>query len=422
MQLSNAKQPKIRSALAAASCTLLGLTAQSVEAAPEPANVDSALLFYNEADRVNVTAATALITKPLEQDEVLTITPTFDTISGASPTGATPTASDPLPTEKISDLRFAIAFAYQHALDRLNRRTLGANFSIEQDYSSAGLSYIRERDINNKLTTLAVGLSGSLDTIFPTTGVVNDGLTPLSADSLTRASGATNGGGGEDDDEEDDGEVATKVNIDGMVGITQVVNRRMLVQLNYSLGLSNGYLTDPYKIISSVDGSSGATLSYVTEKRPDSRWRQSIYTRAVLHLPEDVIHFSYRYYFDEWGIDAHTFELKYHFTLADGAYLQPEARYYSQSAADFFYYSLIEGEPLPEYASADYRLARMNSLTYGLKFAMPIGKSGEFSTRAAYMKQTGESHPDEAIGEQRLVDLYPGLEAYIVQLGLAFKF
>ena len=46
---------------------------------------------------------------------------------------------------------------------------------------------------------------------------------------------------------------------------------------------------------------------------------------------------------------------------------------------------------------------------------------GELSARAAYMKQSGDSHPADAIGVQRTQDLYPGLEALMVQLGLTLK-
>jgi hypothetical protein len=52
----------------------------------------------------------------------------------------------------------------------------------------------------------------------------------------------------------------TKDIIDVVIGVTQVVSRKMLVQLNYSFSNSSGYLTDPYKILSLVDGTSGDTI------------------------------------------------------------------------------------------------------------------------------------------------------------------
>ncbi|MFN2111115.1 MAG: DUF3570 domain-containing protein, partial [Anaerolineae bacterium] len=210
--------------------------------------------------------------------------------------------------------------------------------------------------------------------------------------------------------------------VDGIIGVTQVVNRRTLMQLNYSLGVSSGYLTDPYKIISMIDGTTGTTVDYRTELRPDSRLRQSFYWKTVYHLSEDVIHFSYRYYWDDWGIRSNTFDLHYHFDLGSDFYLEPQFRYYTQSAADFYHHSLVDGAALPSYASADYRLAEMTSKSYGLKLAMAVGKDGELSARVTYMKQTGNSHPADAIGVQRNLDLYPGLDAVYGQLGYTFTF
>ena len=62
-----------------------------------------------------------------------------------------------------------------------------------------------------------------------------------------------------------------------VVGVTQVMNRYWLAQLNYSVGTTNGYQTDPYRILSVVDPISGAPLQYLYEGRPGSRIRQSLY-------------------------------------------------------------------------------------------------------------------------------------------------
>ena len=427
---------------------------------------DTALLYYVEHGRVTVGEATARVSQQLNDDETITVTPTVDIITGASPTGATmsdqtqtfssvdSTAPYTLPLKSFSDRRYAVSVEWQQPLDRLTKSILGASASTEKDYSSLGASATLTRDYNNKLTTLSVGISGNLDSVAPAGGIVPQGLTPLASayavasasipsssgnyyefeDSLTplvhaitTASGAVistgtststtsivNGGGSR--------QTKKKEIVDGIIGFTQVINRRTLMQFNYSLGLSSGYLTDPYKIISMIDGTTGETVDYRTELRPDSRLRQSLYWKTVLHLPHDVIHLSYRYYWDDWGIRSNTVDLHYHFVLSDDFYLEPQFRYYNQSAADFYHHSLVNGATLPSYASADYRLAKMTSMTYGLKLAKAVGKDWELSARLMYMKQTGDSHPADAIGVQRTLDLYPGLDAVIAQLGLSFTF
>lgn len=221
------------------------------------------------------------------------------------------------------------------------------------------------------------------------------------------------------EEEEDEGE--HKVTTELLLGVTHVVSRRALTQFNYSASYSDGYLTDPYKVLSVVDGTSGATLDYRYEKRPASRQANSLFWKLNYHLPEDVVYPSYRYFWDDWDIVSHTVDLKYRAELGSGLYLEPHARYYRQSAASFFHHSLVDGAPLPSYASADLRLAAMRSSTLGLKFGMPLG-AGEFTLRYEALVQQGESHPADAIGIQQDYDLYPTLNASIIQLGYSFKF
>ena len=472
----------VRAALAAASCGLLGIASPSAiaGAAGDATQADTALLYYAEHDgRVKVSEATARLEQPLGDGETVTVTPTVDVITGASPTGATisdqpqtftttdTTPANTLPLKSFTDRRYAITVEWEQPLDRLTKSVLGASASTEKDYNSLGASATLMRDFNNKLTTLSAGISGSLDSVEPAGGIVPQGLTPLSSayavasaapadysdyeyedssrphiedaltppaavstalvHAITTASGAViSTGSGGTSTSIVNGSIARqtkkKEGVDGMIGLTQVVNRRTLMQLNYSLGISSGYLTDPYKIISMINGTTGETVDYRTELRPDSRLRQSIYWKAVYHLNEDVIHFSYRYFWDDWGIRSNTVDLHYHFVLGDDFYVEPQFRYYTQSAADFYHHSLVDGAALPRYASADYRLAEMKSTSYGLKLAMAIGKDSELSARVTHMKQTGNSHPADAIGVQRTLDLYPGLDAVIAQLGYIFTF
>lgn len=462
----------VRYALAAATCGLLGIAPTSALAAvsattSDPTQVESAALYYSEKDRVTVQAATAIFTVPLGDEELVTITPTVDAISGASPNGAIPTnkpqligktttPAGKLPTQQFTDRRYAISGAWQMPINRTSRSVLGADLSSEYDYRSVGANYAYLQDFNSKLTTLTLGVSGSLDAVAPSSGVVPLGLAritfspnaPVSsltdspvlsddeiggivADTRTQASGSTttssrsstvDGGGGATAGETEK-ETRNKRAVDAIVGVTQVIHRRALMQLNYSIGSSNGYLTDPYKIISLVDGSTGETTGYVTERRPGSRLRQSVFWKGVLHLPKDTVHLSYRYYWDDWNIRSNTVDLHYHINLGGShVYIEPQARYYNQTAAAFHRFRLVDGSLFPKYASADLRLAQLSSVSYGLKLAAPLGKVGELSARVIKMRQTGLHHPKNAIGVERNQDHYPTLNATTIEVSFSFKF
>ncbi len=121
------------------------------------------------------------------------------------------------------------------------------------------------------------------------------------------------------------------------------------------MALSDGYLTDPFKIVTVVDPATGlpatggffdtaatGNLPYVYENRPDSRQRNNLFFRVAHHLTEDVIHFSYRYFWDDWGISSNTFDLKYRYQMGR-SYLQPHVRYYLQEEADFYRHNLVQG-------------------------------------------------------------------------------
>ena len=112
-------------------------------------------------------------------------------------------------------------------------------------------------------------------------------------------------------------------------------------------------------------------------------------------------------------------DLHYRYELAGGSYLQPHVRYYTQTAAEFFRTSLTDGDPLPQYASADYRLGEFTTTTLGLKYAMPTGKNSEFSARAEFITQV-QNDVTTAVGDQLNQDLTPDLDSVVFQVGYSF--
>jgi len=121
-------------------------------------------------------------------------------------------------------------------------------------------------------------------------------------------------------------------------------------------------------------------------------------------------------------VRSDTVELHYRLALGRWGYFEPHVREYRQSAAGFFRFYLDEGAPAPSYFSADPRLAGFRGSTLGLKYAIPMDDSGgELSLRVERYSQTGSGPSYVPAGLQGL-DLYPGLDAWIVQLGARFAF
>jgi len=435
MQLKNSKVINIKSKLGLATCSLLQVAAPAAQAAGSDWDIDTAFLFYSESDsRVQAAEPAVYLGRNLgDEGDRIDLRLVVDALTGATPNGAhaisaangapqtfsTPSGNGTYTAEAgetplddtFHDTRVAVGADWTIALDRLSKVILGVNASGEFDYFSLGLSTTYLRDFNNRNTTLKLSAAINNDTISP------EGNIPLEFAPMVISGNALNRDGADD----------TKTITDFLIGVTQVVNRNTIIELNYSLGLTDGYQNDPYKIVTVVnaDGSladtgifdaSTGNLPYIYEKRPDSRTRNTLFFRTAHHLTEDVINFSYRYFWDDWGINSHTFDFRYRYQLGS-SYLQPHIRYYTQDAADFYTHNLVVGSDidssgtvLVKEASNDYRLGELVTTTIGLKYGIPISSDSEFSVRGEFINQslTEDGVPSD---EQT-----PDLDAVVLQV------
>ena len=102
--------------------------------------------------------------------------------------------------------------------------------------------------------------------------------------------------------------------------------------------------------------------------------------------------------------------------------MEPQARYYSQTAATFFHDYLVSGQPLPTYASSDSRLGKFSATTLGLKLGIRTGSTSEFYMLAENYKQSGKSTNPNAIGDLASENLFSGVNATSLVLGFTFAF
>ncbi len=424
MQLSGGNG--VRLALAAATSALLG----GVEARAGEWTFDSQVLYYGETDRVTAIEPVVSARWDRGDGKALNLKLTVDSLTGASASGATPStraqtyttpsghksyvvpAGETPLDPSFLDTRWALNTSWETPLSPAWRATFGLNASTEYDYNSASLNATVARDFNQRNTTLSLGVSLGYDRIDPVGGVprplgsmspeVPDDAAPL--DRL-----------GESDD---------KSVYDLLLGFTQVLDPRSLLQVNLSLGRTSGYLTDPYKLVSLVEASAGAgqgePLDQIHESRPDSRSKQSLYVayKRMIRGP-DVFDLAYRYHWDDWSVRSHTLELRYRWDLGQAGYLQPHVRYYTQSAADFYTRFLEAGAPLPAYASADYRLGELDGTTLGFKYGFPLAHEREWNVKLELYRQSGSS-PSSAPGSLAGFELVPNVDALMVQVGCSF--
>jgi hypothetical protein len=431
------EQNNLGAALAAATCALLGTAAVApVKAADADRwSFDSTLLYYGEdKDRVQDVSA-AIAAQRAFDDRLLSLTLTADTLTGASASGAialdtpqtftspsgratytTPAGEVPL-DDTFLDTRFALNAGWTQPLARLYTLSAGLGFSTEYDYTHLGANLGLARDFNKRNTTVNAGIAWSQDDIDPVGGA------PIPLSQMLDVGDLGNKRGTDSKDV-----------LDVLLGVTQVLSRNTVVRINYSYSQSSGYLNDPYKILSVVDPSTGDTIArtpapgatgpsglYMYESRPDSRGKHSLYTELKHAFGAPVLHASYRFMTDDWGIDSHTGELRLRWPIGAASYVEPQLRYYMQSEADFYRASLVQGQPVPEHASADFRLGDFDAVTLGIKFGHRTVSGNEWSTRLEYYQQGGDVPREQLIGNQLGREQYPDLSAVIVQFGYRFK-
>lgn len=426
--------------LTAATCALLGSAApSSAHAADETErwSFDTSLLYYGESDdRVQDLSATIAAKRDFGDERSLGLTLTADTLTGASANGAialdrpqtftspsgravyaTPAGDVPL-DDTFLDTRFALSASWTQPLARLYTFSAGAGFSTEYDYTHVGANLGLARDFNKRNTTLSAGIAYSQDSIDPVGGA------PVPLTQMLDVGDSGNKLGSDSKDV-----------LDLLLGITQVLGRNTILRVNYSYSDSSGYLNDPYKILSVVDPLTGDTLTrvpaagnegpsglFLYESRPDHRVKQSLYAEVKHAMGKPVLGASYRFMTDDWGIDSNTAEVRLRWPWSNSSFIEPQLRYYTQSAADFYRSSLVSSDPLPQYASADFRLGDFDAITVGLKFGHRTATGNEWSTRIEYYQLDGQIPRAQIIGNQASREQYPDLNAIIAQFSYSFGF
>ena len=423
-------------ALASAALSGQALDAQEKDADPITGyDLKGSYLFYQEEDRISVNSFGLSGERKAGAENIYSFRVTQEFMSGPSPNGAVPSdrpytytrpsgtpqeiGSNELPADKrFSEHRTALDGQWTHDFPSFFEFSLGGHLSVEDDYRSLGANTNLAYDLNGKNTRLTSGLSYSLDTVVPKGGF-REPFEPMREPV--------------DKPPEEDEMNKQKSVVDLLFGINQVIDAHSLVQLNYGFGASEGYLTDPYRLISVVgtDGRPVLQTGYsvnlplaLSESRPENRQKHIIYTQYKRSLLErDVLELSYRFMADSWGINSHTMDTRYKAHIGEKSFLQFHLRYYYQTEADF-YTAFYKESQQPgqgeeeEYGSSDYRLGEMSSYTVGIEYGQNR-VSYPFSVAVEYYLQATKE-PQDKFGELLNQELNPDLKVIIFRINLDF--
>ena len=441
--MKNNKKCNIKAALSLATSALLettvivGNVAHAQDA--DEWQFETAFLLYSEADRVTAGEGIIAGTKTFDNDEILNLKLTVDALTGASANGAvvqpkaqtftrpsgngqyvTTEGETPL-DDTFHDTRVQLNAQWTQPLADNITGSVGAHLSKEYDYLSLGLNGNLAYDFNKKNSTISMGLSHFQDTFTPEGRIPKPFSSMLVGDSSSV-----------DWDAEFAktriGDSENKSTTDMLVGFTQVINRRMITAFNYSYSIVDGYLTDPFKVISVLD-TEGLAQDYIYENRPDSRVKQSAFMQTKYHFDDSLFNtvadVSYRYMWDDWGINSHTIDTRFTIPVGKKSYIEPHIRYYQQGAADFYKPYIINEEfvdeqPITGFVSSDYRIGEMSAITIGAKYGVVLNGGNELSFRIEYYRQMPTNAGFTDPSALNRLDVYPVVEAVIAQVSYSF--
>lgn len=406
--------------------------------------LDSAVVFYSESDgRVKTIEPMISFNHTSKNGDSYDVKVVYDSLTGATPNGAIPsnveqtftaasiptttirtgasgravTVYDPsaglvytsyntplakLPLADFNDRRYAVDLGYATDLNSDNPLSVGANYSSESDFKSTSLRASLSHTLANGNTTLSIGGNYEKDTSTPNFGIPK----PLGVTSNSASMQAS------------DSKTVNSL----MLGVSQVMTRNWLMSANLSWGRTNGYQTDPYKVVSVVSSTTYRPWSYLYESRPDSRQRTALYVDNKFATGSWVTDIGARYYKDDWGIKSTTLELSEHIPVGSSAYIEPVLRFYKQSEADFFQYYLTSTEPHPEFISADSRLDAFKGITYGLRAGMNVAKNIEVYGMLQYYKQSASNNATLPGSGNDNLNLFAGTNAVSALAGVKWRF
>ncbi|ESU22691.1 hypothetical protein FEDK69T_19490 [Flavobacterium enshiense DK69] len=233
----------------------------------------------------------------------------------------------------------------------------GLSFSAEFDYTSiganAGFTKI-SKDKNREFSAKAMAFFDTWKVILP--------VELRNAPSDTEAS---------------QGDKKPRNSYNLGLALSQVVNRNFHVAFITDIGYQQGLLATKFNRVYFND----IPATVKSEKLPDTRFKIPVGVRGNCFLGDNIVlRAFYRYYWDDWGINSHTFSLEPTYKLSAFSSISVPYRFYTQSAADYFKPIYLHGLE-EEFYTSDYDLSKFSSNMIGLGYKVTDADKGIFHVK-----------------------------------------
>ena len=330
---------------------LFGLGASAIAGQARAQEVATAVYVRTDSDKTVVIAPRLRVQAQVSDETSVSATYAADVWTSASIDIRTSASQVP-----VTEQRDEIDMAVDQEFEDINL-TLSYRYSTEPDYVSHGVSGGFSYDFADNNATLALGLSGSTDTV----GKAGD---PTFAKSVGT--------------------------LGGRLSFTQVLDTKTLMQAMYEMSRVKGYQASAYRYVPigggacttgadeppampastvPVAGMPAATMPVlampvlsplcVPEASPDLRLRHALGVEVRRALGgEWSVAGAYRFYLDDWGISSHTIRAELTFAPSLSTILALRYRFYVQGAADQYRSEYLVAQP---FMTTDKELSPLTS-------------------------------------------------------------
>lgn len=346
--------------------------------------IHSAVSGGNGMEELTNITPTFVVAIPLNDDDVLTVDAGISAYSSASSGNINPFDSNtPSPWQASSgasaqDVLTSLVLNYSHSSDDRNTIWNGhVSGSVEYDYFSIGFGGGVSRLFNGKNSEVTVNANVYLDTWKP--------IYPKELQDFADFNGMN--GGIYDNFVIIPGQISSEVydpsnfkehnqknrnSFALSLAFSQVVTKKVQGSIFMDVLYQNGLLSTPYQRVYFADKGdffiNEFQLADDIERLPDNRFKLPIGTRWNFYLNEKfTLRTYYRYYFDDWDILSHTFNIEIPYKLTDKFTLIPMFRYYSQQQSKYF--APYEGHvSTDKFYTSDYDLSTFTANQFGFGF------------------------------------------------------
>ncbi len=330
----------IRKTARLCAASLLASSFYPVWSAVLPEDRADALYHSYDGGGVEVTGPSILVRKGNAKNFSLSANYYADSISSASIDVVT--QGSPYSEQRN---QWSGSVDYLHADTTMS---LGYTNSDESDYKADTYNVSLSQTMFGALTTVTLGYSRGFDDIF-------------------------------DNTQPDFKETADHQNYH--ISVSQVLTKTMLLSLNYDAVTDEGYLQNPYRNVLVLNDPNDPQAGFnfnTPETYPNTRTSNALSANLLYYLPYRAsVRANYRYYTDDWDIDAHTAEIGYIHPLRDRWIVELRYRYYTQSDADF-YSNVFQYPNQQNFMARDKELSEFSdhTLGFGISYNLLEGNWG----------------------------------------------